>query len=566
MAQAEENEAGFRPRFYEGEVLFRLASTYDTLQLAIVEAAQNAVDAGATRIFVGIDLRQPAGANDSRRQVIVVDNGEGITTEKMRRALSSIGHTLKDEDQDEETRKLGRFGLGMISPVDKCARFEIISQPSGATHTNMWTLVGKKIRGQEHFQDVPFKRLASFPGAPRPFGALLKQAEDRRVPWRTMIKLGGVTGDKAVNRIDLDELEKRTLTNIGEGMRRNGVVMHVTMYDARGTVQQRDISPEAYTGEPLQIVQVDRKDCGTVEFELYRVNSGSKTRRGVIVQQAGDPCAVSWRDFSMQARGWGILGNDDVHIKEAFGAIASGAFEGVIRVQRIKLAPERTKFVRNDALIGAYVAIIDWYNKFGKAFMEAEHETRRDQRLSELGQQSLDRILEHMRKNSFLPILQRLMDVLPGVGNTPPAPSEQESAPSSNKSKKRRRVVVEPSSRTSSSKKGEPDPGRNTPATGGPVSLRFGYEMLPTSDRLFEFDFDTGTITFNIRHPQWEKVDSDGKRAPRHDKQVMSLQEWLAFKVLVCLARNPTPSTFEDAREIQIDVEAGPYIDAFILA
>ncbi len=60
---------------------------------------------------------------------------------------------------------------------------------------------------------------------------------------------------------------------------------------------------------------------------------------------------------------------------------------------------------------------------------------------------------------------------------------------------------------------------------------------MPGASPLFVFGLQSGMPTFNILHPVWVMLDEnrDAKHVARHDKQVMRLQEWLAFKVLLAI-------------------------------
>ncbi len=117
-----------------------------------------------------------------------------------------------------------------------------------------------------------------------------------------------------------------------------------------------------------------------------------------------------------------------------------------------------------------------------------------------------------------------------------------------------RRVVAKPR-----------EPREGSERSSMPSFITFAYEMLYGSSRLWEYDADTGVLTFNIRHPLWAKVDeTEGKHLARHDQQVMRLQEWLAFKVLKLLAKHDEDTSFE-LRRIPIDEEVGDYIELFVL-
>jgi hypothetical protein len=124
---------------------------------------------------------------------------------------------------------------------------------------------------------------------------------------------------------------------------------------------------------------------------------------------------------------------------------------------------------------------------------------------------------------------------------------------SSSGEKRPRRVVVSPPERAGDAKQQENRP-----------MLRFSYEMLMSS-RLWEFDAETGVLTFNVRHPTWVRLDeTDGKRTARNDRQIMHLQEWLTLKLLLILSRHDEPDFDFDIARIPVDNEVKYYAEMFI--
>lgn len=103
--------------FHHGEVLLKLSDTYPTLSRSILEMIQNALDALAAHVYVRIDLK--------RHEAVIMDDGEGITPEKFAEALASVGKSVKSRKS-----KLGRFGLGLISPLKKVREYTITSFPA----------------------------------------------------------------------------------------------------------------------------------------------------------------------------------------------------------------------------------------------------------------------------------------------------------------------------------------------------------------------------------------------------------------------------------------------------
>jgi hypothetical protein len=533
---------------HHGEALWRFANTYQTLVLTIVEAVQNAIDASASTVFVGID---PVG-----RQVVVLDDGEGVTQEKFRTALMSVGRTIKRRGS------LGRFGLGLISPLNKCQTYVFTSQPGDEEKANRWTFVGEEIRLQHAEILIPIEHLEQLPRVPRRFA---KAAARFNASWRTQVLMEGVTEDKVVGAADLDDVVGHIRSRLGIGMRRKGTTVHVFLNDGRGHVDTREINPADFLGEPLEKAVYEDNDCGRVEFELYRARKSEGKRKGeVFVMELDGNYPVTWREFMTQAMGAKWL----EAVKEAFDVLNSGFFEGIIRVQNIELAAERNKFVLNNALAATYLVIHQWYQDYGKEYFEDETETRREERYKELGEKSLERLLDSFRDNpAFASIGQRLLDLLPsepdadqalarkgqGTGSAPPSDADREP-----KAKRKRKANVVRPPRDSSGQQ-QDQPSRFT--------LRFAYEMLEGNPNLWEFDPETGVLTFNIRHPIWVKLDeTKGRHTTRNDKQIMHLQEWLALQVLLMLARHGSLDFDLEVERYVIDQQTPFYAEMFILA
>ena len=101
-----------------GNVLMHIASdTYTTLPRTVLEGVQNALDADADTIHIIVDMRG--------RQIIIRDNGNGVTVKMFDDALLQICNSQKSDD------KLGRFGRGLISPLNKCKLFRFTSVRNG---------------------------------------------------------------------------------------------------------------------------------------------------------------------------------------------------------------------------------------------------------------------------------------------------------------------------------------------------------------------------------------------------------------------------------------------------
>lgn len=530
---------------HQGVVFLRLANTYKTVTLTIVEAVQNALDADAEKVFVGIDVKG--------REVCVLDDGNGVTEEKFREALLSVGKTVKPR-----RGTLGRFGLGLISPFNKCGRYVFASHPIGVREANIWTFIGADIETQKTEVQIPFEQAPSLPPIPQQFVANAGQLYAR---WRTMVHLSDVVDDRVIGVADPDELESQIREKFRKVMLQKGTTVHIVIIDEQGDAQERCIDATDYTGEPLEIVSHTETGCGKVTFELYRAAKSGGVRSGVVsVAQTGDVSPVTWKEFYGQAWGSKKL----KHVKEAFDVLASGYFEGVIHAPGIELEPDRKSFKMGDALDSLYVAIYAWYLNRGKALYEDEQEIRKENRWRSLGERSLERVLAKLNDNqTFAPMARKLFGVLPDQKDEPstnsvtPGPRPRQPGKPATEPKARRRVVADPPQR---------DKRPSTPIRPN-LALSFAYAVMAGSTQLWQFDMETGVLTFNVMHPTWVKLDeTGGKHTTRNDKQIMQLQEWLALKLLLLLSHYDDPDFEFDVARGPIDEEAKYYAEMIIIA
>ena len=551
-----------------------MANTYPNLALTLIEGMQNGIDADATRVLVVINLQD--------RTVYLVDNGSGVPRDKFESALASVGRSVKSKD------RLGKFGLGLISPLDKCKRFEFTSMPIGTAHPLSWTFCGDDLRLQHSQTVIPCKTLTRMPQIPRRFSSYVEGDFD--VTWHTMVKLIGVTEDKVVSLVNLDQLESEVRHKLGGRMRERGVCIRVVLVNEKNREEVRDINPVSYSGEPLDMVTYTQPVCGEVQFELYRAPKLAGQRRGqVTVTEMDNSYGVPIAALINQARtgGWG-----DAYA-QAFAALGSGYFEGVIRCKNIELHPGRTKFQYNDELQTFYMVIGQWFDECGKHYFEDEQVTTREERYQDLSLKSQKRIREILLNQ---PQFVRLWDGLKGSvakgrlgsGHLDPETGKRGDTEGDNSIRsgqggagvERKKGTGdhnpsgggrqrEPKDRPGDTPNGVMGPRgkRRQLVTGDSQGLWFEYSWSDNTHRLWEFDFTSGILTFNVRHWIWVKLDESkgGKHTPKNDRWIMALQEWLTLEVLTLLGRYSDVDEFEHNRDM-LDSKIDPFVELFIIS
>lgn len=540
-----------RLNFHHGEALLKFSDTYPTLSKSILEMIQNALDALAAHIYIKIDLKG--------REAVIMDDGEGITPEKFEEALNSIARSVKSRKG-----KLGRFGLGLISPLKKVKQYTITSFPTGIDSPLEWVFSARQIGPQSDNVHIPVRSLGRF--VPE------KCDWDVETTWRTIVRLIGITSDKVISMIDLDNFEDDLLANFGQAMRMNGAICLIELVDEQGKYQRREIRPKEYSGQPFLVITYTGRDVGTVTFELYRSRSRSGKRRGIVsVRQEDDLFLLPWKSFVNQARGLGWADTSP-----AFEALGGGYFEGIITAQKIQLAPTRTKFEINDALTDLYVVIDEWFNEQGQTYLHDEKEKARSERLQQLGLKSLERWNDLLDDPAYASLRRALENTFVfgrlGEGHVmpePKKPGEFEEDPSLRAGQGGAGKPHEPREETMpKTAPHEPHRPGDLPLTSrGPrgnvrqlikhdsIGLQLAHEPLDSS-RLWELDADRGILYFNSTHRLFVTCET-------RDSHLLHLQDWVIMEVLHLLTM--PQERFEEYR-ILSDQEAKTYVELFILA
>jgi len=528
-------------RGHFGRLLFgTVADKYHKLSEAVVELAQNSIDAGAKEVFAGIDFQ--------RSRVVVLDNGSGITEETFGKIFVSVGYSLKAPGS------AGRFGFGFFSPVNKCDEYTVSTRPKGGDILQC-AMVGKEIR-EQYDPVIEVVPLDAAPAIPQPLaahaGALAKG-------WRTMSVLEGVIRDRTISTINIDELVQQISVKLGQAMAKRGTKkVHLVVTDKQGKVERREVNPLHFTGDPLPLVSYDEPGCGKVVFQLYRASRVGGVTKGLVrLARLGDVSHIAMRSFYTQAMGSGWL--NDKATKEALDALASGYFEGVIEIENVTLETGRNVFNLDDAVSYTYLVIGQWWTEHGKALFNEAREERQSHNNHANGTHALDLLYSGLAN----PWAEDLMPEFeaPVAVETRPDPEPREEGEEPRRTNKKRVIARHP--RDPRDAPPRPQDPRNP--NKAPARLQFAFDRVPGQSELFMFDWPNFTCAVNIAHPLWEACDEDGgKRTPRHDKQVIQLLCFLGYKLFSVLRRCSDPSEFDSLRWI-IDQDLPWYVNGIIL-
>lgn len=498
---------------HEGEALLKLAALYPTLLEILLEEVQNSLDTNSSRIWVGVDFKA--------RVITVEDNGEGVTQEKFEAALAEVCKTQKP------TGKLGRFGVGLISPLGKAERFAFTSTPKSNPHDyREWNFVTEELRQQRKIEGIPFH-----PRADLWYGSYTGKGVTP-VQWRSQMRIERFTKDRLISRITVDSLRDRTLEKYIHTMRRLNTVVSVRIKEADGKVQTLEFKAPEFEGTKLPEAEIHQ--AGRTNFKLYLAKKGPKGRGGkVLVGEYGNDFRLSFSTFLRS------LPEECKISSDAVQALMSGIFEGDIVNNRIRLNPDRKSFELGDALVGFCEAINQWFEKEGINYFAEAQEERESERFQRLGLSSL-RVIEGMMANEehrqFLEDVFRHIQRgtigkhhFPHPGKLSDLPSlSVEGYPTGDGGDYSGGVKDEPAKEkmghhplTVTGPKGK----RRRIVRSSSLGLQLVHDSLETG-HLWLFDPEIGALTFNTRHPLWVRCDEKG------DKVLIRFQNFIILQAL----------------------------------
>ncbi len=532
--------------FHKGQAFIKVAGFYPTIFDVILESVQNAIDSGARSIQVVLNRRT--------RNIAIRDDGQGVGREAFEKALHEVCSSQK------EAGKLGKFGIGLISPLGKCVRFSFTSCPRSVRSEGYleWTFVSSEIEQRAGEIEIPWKKRTDL-SFKKPAPGVTPLA------WRTEVKIEKYSTDKTISRINsIDSLAEAIIDKFGVPMRKHDISLDLKFVNEDGSEEFRNgVKAKQYTGKPLSEKVISNSDAGDVHFRLYLTRKTTKGLKGkVSVGELGDDFRFVFRLLANSAEK--LIPDEVVH------ALTSGVFEGEILASKVKLHPNRKSFERNDALLGFCMALEEWYERIGRKHLEEVQKASQDERYQDLGLRSLSTIEKMLQSPDFTDlrdILNSFKRGNVGEGHT----------------RRPRGVVVgeqtEPALATvsvdgaggetsgsphSSEERDSQDdlPGHHPFTVTGPkgksrtivrkdsLGLQLSHTGMEESDRLWELDAVHGILHFNVCHPVWVSCESS-------DRKLMQLQELITVQALTLLT---VPDDWQEQMRKAFDEMNGPFL------
>ncbi|RJQ37498.1 hypothetical protein C4552_00460 [Candidatus Parcubacteria bacterium] len=529
--------------FHQGQALLIAADTYPTILDVLYEEVQNALDEGATRIWIDVNQKKKI------RQITVQDNGNGASVEKFEKALVTVGRTMKKED------KLGRFGRGLVSPLGKCERFTFTSTPKDNPRLyRCWMFVTDKIEHQTHNLSIPSESKQNLVYGVA--GTTSSRPGVVVVPWRTEVRIERYTEDRHRGHIDVDSLHEGILDRFATTMRKLGTVISVRIRNEDGKDTGREFRAESFNGKPLEVFTSKDKDAGVTTFRLYIARRTDKGRKGRVgIGEMANDFRMHFGVFAYAAKAW----LED----EVVAALSSGIFEGEILTEKARLHASRKKFEEDQALVGLCGSINHWFDQVGKKIYDEAKEIRREEVLQECGERTMSVMRSMLSAPEFqwiregvlgsvrygtvtadhIPVKLRDHGELVGVRVTGGGPAEGGEHGGNGK----------PSSELSGDTPFYVTGPRGTQrklVRDNSIGLGLSHNELTDPNKFWEFDERSGIITLNIGHPIWAQVEKSGRIA------TMRFQELLIVSVLVL---QTMPPNMRDQQRLALDAIVKPF-------
>lgn len=525
-----------------GETIIQLAETYPTLLDVLFEKVQNALDEGATRIWI-VD-------NKKSRHLTVRDNGEGASRERFESALAHVGRTMKAEG------KLGRFGRGLISSLNKCQRCIFTSSPKNEPRGYLeWTFIPEDIKVQCDKVVIPMRSRPDFV-----YGVAKGKHGELVVDWRTEVRIEEYTEDRVIGRVTMESLAEGILERFNSSMHRLGTIVSIRLRDARGGEEYREVRAKEYHGAVLEEVVINDPDGGDVLFRLFLAPKTAKGRHGkVLVGEADNEFRIAFAKFASSASEW--LRPD------AGQALSSGIFEGEILSSKVKLNVRRKSFETDASLVGFVAAIEKWYATVGRQHFNEAQSSRKEERWQELGIRSMKAIESLLTNQGFEYLREVVTKFRAGnIGKEHTPPDEESVEGVEERPQKSIDGVTSKRTRKANAKKrdkeGEhprhipftvigPQGQRRRTVRSNSLGLALSYEDIPNSEKLWELDMDKGILQLNICHPYFVECDKAA------DSVFMRFQEYLVVQALTLHAM---PEEWQEHQRLVLDEIMPAYV------
>lgn len=251
---------------------------YSTLPPVLSELVSNAWDAGATE--VNVNFPQDVAITDSS-EIIVADNGDGMSDERLRDSYLIVGRDRREADgTDVRTTPpyrpiMGRKGIGKFAGFGVAAQVEIETMSNGE--------VSRFIMNYADLEDPGSDRTARFPSLP----ATGEVTVGTKVTLRNLTKYRS----RAISSSTIRRALARRFSVIGEDFKVlvNGTEISPDERDLKRLLaKDHDGQPYLWTIENEEILpETGWRVSGWIGALPHSSSAGDEIQRGIVIMARG---------------------------------------------------------------------------------------------------------------------------------------------------------------------------------------------------------------------------------------------------------------------------------------
>jgi hypothetical protein len=502
---------------HQGQALRHLSNKYPELREVIHELVQNSLDANAKRIEISV--------NKKTRIFSVRDDGHGLDAEGFVRAISSVANSSKRSD------KLGRFGLGLMSPLAKCRSFSFTScAAKGDGQYNEWDFQSQSIIDSRTNPTIPLRKRSD-----------LRHGQNG-IWWRSQVQVMRYTQDKFISELEVNDLRRSILDKYSPAMTKSHTKVTIRMTDEDGKEQKPiTFAGGSYAGTPIQETIITNAEGGKTTFRLYQVRASQRretTRINIHMGEASNNFRIIFASFlrSIQ-RGSSIMDEDILNVYR------SGVFEGEILSERATINVQRSGFELNDACIfGLCSAMHEWAEKHGKKYVMDAKQASRDDRFQRTAITAMSNV-ERLLSDVDIKCVQNWLYDQSGIGSVGVGhalPNNRTLGNETTAVAARGGAFKErgPNNRNGSGG-GSHEPANKERKSHLPflvegvrgkkrhevksnsLGLVVAHDDIDGSDDIWQYDPQYRRITFNITHPCWAMCEGSDEKLALLQQQVI---------------------------------------------
>jgi hypothetical protein len=222
-------------------------------------------------------------------------------------------------------------------------------------------------------------------------------------------------------------------------------------------------------------------------------------------------------------------------------ALNSGLFEGRILCEKLRLNPDRTRFEDNEALAELCLQIEGWWEAHGKKIMNQLRDHDDDNRYQRLGNSIMPYAELLLRQTRFKVMAEAIQVVTIGSGHSKVkdkniiGPDLGKSVATGGQpfSEKGDSKNSGEDGETKDPKKEHPEhrPGitygshgrHRTEVKGSSTGLRFNFVQMENIKIPFAFEPNTGTLVFNLDHPDWATCEENDSSLLRYQMAIITM-------------------------------------------